>query len=77
MNDKLRGIITGVCTLVELGCIGALVYIGLKRNNDAYNAEMKCISLEVEKFGLEVENACLKADIKQLKKEQEVTEEEA
>lgn len=63
--------IVGICTLIELGCIGALAFIGLKRNNDAYIAEIKRIAAEGELFleKMNVENKDY--EIKQLKKELE------
>lgn len=76
MNEKLRGIVIGVGTLIELGCIATLAAIGLKRNKDAYNAEMKCCELELNNMVLTTENMVLKHEIKELK-EQEVKEEEA
>ena len=76
MNEKLRGIVFGVGTLIELGCIGALAYIGLKRNNDAYEAQMQCIDLELKNLALDIENHGLKRDIAKLKGE-EFKEEEA
>jgi hypothetical protein len=69
MNEKLKGIAVGVCTLVELGCIGALAYIGLKRNQDAYEARMECIDLSFKNLALDVENHSLKCEIKKLKEE--------
>ena len=74
MNEKLRGIVVGVSTLIELGCIGALAYIGLKRNQDAYEAQMEYIDLELKNLALDIENHGLKREIAKLK-EQEVKEE--
>lgn len=42
--------IVGICTLIELGCVTALAAIGLKRNNDAYKAELKAIDAEGKLF---------------------------
>lgn len=77
MNEKLRQLVFGVGTLMELGCIGALAYIGLKRNNDAYNAEMKCIDLELKNVALDIENWSLKRENAALKVENKVEEEES
>lgn len=75
MGEKLRKIIFGVGTLVELGCIATLAAIGLKRNQDAYNAEMKCIDLELANIRKDVKISMLEYDLKQLKKEYGVEEE--
>jgi hypothetical protein len=75
MNDKLKGIIAGVGTLMELGCIAALAAIGLKRNNDAYEAEMKCIDLELANIHKDVKISMLEYDMKQLKEKYEIEEE--
>ena len=72
---KLDGLIAGLCTVVELGCIIALAGIGLKRNNDAYEAEMKCIDLELENINKDVEISMLNYDLKQLKGKYEAEEE--
>lgn len=76
MEEKLRKLVFGVGTLIELGCIGALAYIGLKRNNDAYNAEMKCLDLQLKNVALDIENHSLKRENAKLK-EEEIKEEEA
>lgn len=67
----MRNFILGVCTLVEITGIVGLAAIGLKRNNDAYNAEMKAIELEGKLFVQKVDCAIKDAEIKQLKKELE------
>lgn len=67
MNDKIKGLVTGVCTLMELGCIAALAGIGLKRNNDCYKAEMKLINTELELIKSEVNNETKDYEIRKLK----------
>lgn len=69
---KLEKVVTGVLTLVELGGIMALTGIALKRNQDAYEAEMKCIDLELKNINLDVANFMLEHDLKELKKEYDV-----
>ena len=59
----------GLCTAVELVCIGGLTAIGLKRNNDAYKAEIKCIDLEWKLLKEQLDVACKDIEIEQLKRE--------
>ena len=73
---NLNKIVFGVCTLVELAGITALTGIALKRNNDCYKAEMKCIDLEFEvtlaeldKINKDIEIAELQAELEELKQE--------
>ena len=75
MNEKLRGIVIGVGTLMEFGCITALAYIGLKRNQDAYEAEMKCLNLELNNIAQDIEIHSLKREIEKLKGRKQETEE--
>lgn len=72
----------GVCGLVEIGCILSLTAIGLKRNNDAYKAEIKLHTEEMDhlctKTKLIIEeskNKVLEKEIKELKQKYEVKEE--
>lgn len=44
----MNKLITGVCTLVELGCMLALGGIALKRNEECYKAECKASKLEAK-----------------------------
>ena len=76
MKDKINGLIVGVCTLVELGCIIGLAGIGLKRNNDCYKAELKLIEREadlsyatIDILEKDHEIKKLKAKIKELQEE--------
>lgn len=48
MKDKINGLIVGVSTLVELGCIIGLAGIGLKRNKECYEAECKLFERELD-----------------------------
>lgn len=59
----------GLCTLVELGSIVGLAYIGLKRNNDCYKAECRAINAEFDSMIKDVELGTKDLEIKQLKKE--------
>lgn len=61
--------IFGLCTAVELVCIGGLAAIGLKRNNDAYNAEVKCVELEWKILTKELDLVTKDMEIEALKKE--------
>lgn len=63
--------IVGICTLIELGCVTALAAIGLKRNNDAYKAELKAIDAEGKLFLEEIKIMDKDYEIKTLKKELE------
>ena len=59
----------GLCTAVELACIGGLAAIGLKRNNDAYKAEVKCVDLEWKLLKEQLDVACKDIEIERLKRE--------
>lgn len=61
--------VVGVCTLVELGSIVGLAYIGLKRNNDCYKAECRAIDAEWKLAIEQIDCATKDLEIKQLKKE--------
>lgn len=74
---KLDGLLAGLYGVVNLGCILVLAGIGLKRNEDAYNAEIKCIDLELENIHKDVAISMLEYDLKQLKEEYGIKEEEA
>lgn len=72
----------GVCSLVEIGCILSLTAIGLKHNNDAYNAEIELGRERLDhlctKTRLIVEESrsrTLEKEIKELKQKYEVKEE--
>lgn len=78
MNDKIKGVVVGLCTLVELGCIAGLAAIGLKRNNDCYKAEMKLIDSEFNLAMAKMDNvekdikiAEMEEELKSLKNEEE------
>ena len=67
----------GVCTLMELAGIAALTGIALKRNNDCYNAEMKCIEVEgkllleeIKGYNKDFEIARLKKQLEEVQKEE-------
>lgn len=76
MNGKMKDLIIGVSTLIELGCIAGLAGIGLKRNRDCYNAECKLIEAEynlglskIDHISKDIEIKKLKAEIEELKGE--------
>lgn len=69
MNDKLRGILTGIAGIVNLGSIIALAGIGLKRNQDAYEAQMECIELELKNIAQDIEIHSLKREVAKLRGE--------
>lgn len=78
MNDKFKGLITGIAVLIELGCISSLAVIALKRNRDCYEAECnlleaesKLIYKELEVIHLNHEISMLKYDLNELKGKQE------
>lgn len=54
--NKCDKLVTGVSTIV--GLAGILTCIALKRNNDCYKAEIKCI--EAETNLIKAENDCYK-----------------
>ena len=76
MGEKLEKLAVGIAHLMQLGSIAALAYIGLKRNKDAYNAEMRAIDAEI---GVEIADVKLGAkdiEIEKLKKKIEELENE-
>ena len=78
MNNKIKDLVVGISTLVELGCIIGLAGIGLKRNNDCYKAEMELVDAklklglaEIEKFDKDCEIEKLKKELENVKAENE------
>lgn len=69
MNNKLKDLVVGVATLIELGCIAGLAGIAFKRNNDCYKAECELISTKAELFCKEMEQIDKDYKIKKLEKE--------
>ena len=61
--------ILGLCTIIELTGVAVLTGIALKRNNDAYKAEVKCIDLELALAFKDLENTAKDIEIDHLKKE--------
>jgi hypothetical protein len=61
----------GVCTLAELVGISLITGIALKRNNDCYKAEIKCIDVEHELLLAELKGVAKDCEIARLKKELE------
>ena len=79
-----KDLITGVATLLELGCIAALAGIALKRNNDCYKAECKLIDTELKLIGEQISGSIknfkismLEKELDELKKENVEEEEES
>lgn len=68
-------VVTGL--VIELGSIIGLTSLALKRNNDAYNAQMECLDLELKNLALDIENYSLKRENERLKKENEIKQEES
>lgn len=66
MNGR---VIIGVCTTIEMVCLTTLGAIALKRNRDAYKAEIKCINAEGELFRAKVDGIFKDVQIKILEKE--------
>lgn len=76
MKNKINGLIVGVSTLAELGCVIGLAGLALKRNKECYEAECKLIKRELELSlanldGLQkdIEIAELKDELNKLKEE--------
>ena len=67
--NKNEKFVTGLLTVVELVGVIGLTKIALKRNQDAYEAQMKCVDLEFKNLALDVENYHLKFENERLKKE--------
>lgn len=63
--------ILGLCTFIELTGVAVLTGIALKRNNDAYKAEVKCIDLELALAFNELDSTMKDIEIDHLKKELE------
>ena len=68
MKD-VKNLVTGVATLLELGCIAALAGIALKRNNDCYKAECKLIDTELKLLNKEIDGSIKNFKISMLEKE--------
>ncbi len=68
----MNKIIMGVCTVIEFGCIAGLAAIGLKRNKDAYNAEMKYIKASCELACEQLSGIRKDVEIRKLEKELEI-----
>lgn len=64
MKGKI-GYIINVATY--LGCVLGLTGIALKRNKDAFDAQMECIGLECKLYAAQADNLNKDAEIKQLK----------
>lgn len=64
-----RNLIAGICGTIEVVCICGLAAIGLKRNKDAYDAEIKCINAQCEMLKTKIDNAFKDVEIKVLKEE--------
>jgi hypothetical protein len=69
MNNKIKDLVIGVCTLGEIVGISALIAMCLKRNNDCYKAECKLIEREADLCYSTIDILNKDAEIKELKKE--------
>jgi hypothetical protein len=77
MKNKINGLIAGVCTLVEIGCIIELARIGLKRNNECYKAELKLLEREADLTYATIDILRKDAEIAELKEQLKKYEEES
>lgn len=68
-------VVTGLA--IELGSIIGLTHLALKRNRDAYDAQMECIDLSLQNLAQDIEIHSLKRENELLKKEMETTKEES
>lgn len=67
--SKFDKFVYGACTLIELGSIVGLAVLGLKRNEECYEAQMECSNLRIKLIDKEIE-ACMKdCEIAELKNE--------
>ena len=66
---KLENVGVTLAGIVNIGCICGLAYIGLKRNNECYKAEMRAIDAEYGKAIIEIDNIVKDAHIRTLEKE--------
>lgn len=68
----MQGIIRKICTVVEVGCILGLAGIALKRNNDAYNAEIELNNTKCELTKARLYGVLKEAEVWSLEKELEI-----
>lgn len=64
---KVENVGVTLAGIVNLGCVCALACIGLKRNRDCYNAEMRALDLEVDNISKDIEICKLKREIAVMK----------
>lgn len=64
---KVENIGVTLAGIVNIGCICALARIGLKRNRDCYDAEMKALNLEFDNINKDIEIYKLKREIAEMK----------
>lgn len=74
MSKKLNSFVVGCCQLLELASIVGIAGIALKRNKDAYNAEMKHFETEMKLLNEEMVNWSNEREIERLKKKIEELE---
>lgn len=65
----MNKLVVGLCTVVEMVCLGGLAGIALKQNNDCYKAQCKLIDSELNCLSTEIELAIKNAEIRKLKEE--------
>lgn len=70
MND-MKDFVVKLCTIVELGCLAGLAGIALKRNKDAYDAEMKSAYADLALTFAKMDNELKDLQIEQLEKQVE------
>lgn len=69
--NKFDKLMVGLCQVVQLGSIIGLAAIGLKRNQDCYEAEMKLLERESDLFFATVDILKKDKQIEELEKELE------
>lgn len=67
--SKFDKFVYGACTLIELGSIVGLAVLGLKRNQECYEAQMECSDLRVKPIGKEIDACINEGKIKLLERE--------
>lgn len=67
--SKFDKFVYGACTLIELGSIVGLAVLGLKRNQECYEAQMECSDLRVKLIGKEIDACINEGKIKLLERE--------
>lgn len=81
---NMKGFVVELCTMVELGGLAGLACIALKRNKDAYDAEIKSVyadaALELAKLDIKLKDGriqLLEKQVEELKGENSVEDKES